>query len=82
MDKESRYFFETEDGEFIIVDEYGEPILDENGKNIEYDGEDRYKTKDRIYIIRDKRNNYTRDYMDKKPYKKNNYKKNIRYKKI
>jgi hypothetical protein len=74
MSEKPTYFIETEDGDFVVVDEYGDPILDDNGKVMEYTGEDRYKSKEKIYVVRDRRNNYTRNYMDnvfkKKPRKR------------
>lgn len=69
MDKKLTYFIEDESGDFIVVDEYGDPILDENGKEIEYTGEDRYKQVKDMYINTNRANNYVLDYGDNR-YKK------------
>ena len=66
------YFIENKDGDFIVVNEYGEPILDENGKEIDYTGDDRYICMNKVYVSKNRANNYVRDYGD------NKYKKGVR----
>jgi hypothetical protein len=69
MDNKITFFIENGEGDFIVIDEYGDPVLDENGKEIEYTGEDRHKKMDNVYINKNRANNYTLDHGDNR-YKK------------